>query len=64
MGRYEVRFNGSPVTRALAAAIVADVSADAIGIIYEGPGLFVIQVLNPVPSHGAFEDDAFTVIAP
>jgi hypothetical protein len=64
MGRYEVRFNGSPVTRALATAIVADVSADAIGIINQGPGLFVIQVLNPLPAPGAFEDDAFTVITP
>jgi hypothetical protein len=64
MGRYQVRFNGSPATRAVATASVADVSADAIGIINEGPGLFVIQVLNPAPPPGAFEDDAFTVIAP
>jgi hypothetical protein len=64
MGRYQVRFNGSPATRAVATASVTDVSADAIGIINEGPGQFVIQVLNPLPAPGAFEDDAFTVIAP
>jgi hypothetical protein len=64
MGRYQIRFNGSPATRAVATASVTDVSADAIGIINEGPGQFVIQVLNPVPSPGSFEDDAFTVIVP
>jgi hypothetical protein len=64
MGRYEVRFNGSPVTRAVATSIVTGVSADAVSILSEGPGLFQVNVLNPVPSPGAFVDHAFTMIAP
>lgn len=63
MGRYQVRFSGSAATRAVATASVTDVSADAIGILNDGPGLFTVQVLNPAPPPGAFEDDAFTVIA-
>jgi hypothetical protein len=62
MGRYEVRFNGSPVTRAVATAMVNDFSADAVSVTNSAPGVFIVYVLNP-PAN-AFEDDAFTLIAP
>jgi hypothetical protein len=64
MGRYEVRFNGSPVTRGVATSVVPGFSADAVSITNEGPGLFVVYVLEPVPSPGAFVDHAFTLITP
>jgi hypothetical protein len=64
MGRYEVRFNGSPVTRAVATSIVPGVTADMVSIINEGPGLFVVHVLDPLPAPGAFVDHAFTMITP
>jgi len=64
MGRYEVRFNGSPVTRGVATSVVPGFSADAVSITNEGPGLFVVYVLDPVPSPGAFVDHAFTLITP
>jgi hypothetical protein len=36
----------------------------AVSITNTGPGLFTVFILNPVPSPGAFVDDAFTLIAP
>ena len=62
MGRYEVRFNDSPVTRAVATAMVSDFSSDAVSVTNSAPGIFIVYVLNP--SANAFEDDAFTLIAP
>ena len=64
MGRYEVRFNDSPITRAVATAMVSDFSSDAVSVTNSAPGVFIVYVLNPSPSPGAFEDDAFTLIAP
>jgi hypothetical protein len=64
MGRYEVRFNGSPATQAVATAIVTSIKADMVSITNQGPGLFTIYVLDPLPAPGAFVDDSFTVIAP
>lgn len=63
MGRYQVRFNGSPVTRAVATAVVSGFSADAIGITNNGAGLFTVYVLDPSGA-GTFVDDGFTLIAP
>jgi hypothetical protein len=63
LGRYQVRFNGSPVTQAVATAVVTGFSADSIGITNNGPGLFTVYVLDPSGT-GAFVDDGFTLIAP
>jgi hypothetical protein len=64
MGRYELRFNGSPATQAVATAIVAGIKADMVSVSNQGPGLFTVYVLDPLPSPGAFIDDSFTVITP
>jgi hypothetical protein len=64
MGRYEVRFNGSPATQAVATAIVTSIKADMISVTNQGPGLFTVYVLDPLPAPGAFVDDSFTVITP
>jgi hypothetical protein len=64
MGRYEVRFNGSPATEAVATAIVTGIKADMISVSNAGPGLFTVYVLDPLPAPGAFVDDSFTVITP
>jgi hypothetical protein len=64
MGRYEVRFNGSPVTQALVTPIVTAFKADTVSVTNSGPGLFTVYVLDPVPSPGAFVDDAFTIVTP
>lgn len=64
MGRYEVRFNGSPATQAVATAIVTGFKADMISVTNQSPGLFTVYVLDPLPAPGAFVDDAFTVITP
>ena len=64
MGRYEVRFNGSPVTQAVATAIVASFKADMISVTNQAPGVFTVYVLDPLPAPGAFVDDAFTMITP
>ena len=64
MGRYEVRFNGSPATQAVATAIVAGFKADLISVTNQGAGLFTIHVVDPLPAPGAFIDDSFTVITP
>jgi hypothetical protein len=62
MGRYEVRFNGSPATQAVATAIVTSFKADMVSVTNQGPGLFTVYVLDPLPAPGAFVDDAFTVV--
>ena len=64
MGRYEVRFNGSPATQAVATAIVASIKADMISVTNQSPGLFTVYVLDPLPAPGAFIDDSFTLITP
>jgi hypothetical protein len=64
MGRYDVRFNGSPVTQAVATPIVAGFKTDQISVTNTGPGQFTIYVLDPLPAPGAFVDDSFTVITP
>ena len=64
MGRYEVRFNGSPVTQAVATAVVAAFKADMVSVTNQGPGLFTVFVLDPLPAPGAFVDDPFTLITP
>jgi hypothetical protein len=63
-GRYEVRFNGSPVTQAVATAIVTSFKADMISVTNQSSGLFTVYVLDPLPAPGAFVDDAFTIITP
>jgi hypothetical protein len=64
MGRYEVRFNGSPVTQAVATSIVTGFKADMVSVTNQASGLFTVYILDPVPSPGAFVDDAFTMITP
>ena len=64
MGRYDIRFNGSPVTQVVATPIVAGFKTDQISVTNTGPGQFTIYVLDPLPAPGAFIDDSFTVIAP
>lgn len=64
MGRYEVRFNGSPVTQAVATPIVSGFKADMISVTNSSPGLFIVYVLDPLPAPGAFVDDSFTVMTP
>jgi hypothetical protein len=64
MGRYEVRFNGSPVTQAVATSIVAGFKADMVSVTNTGAGLFTVYVLDPLPAPGAFVDDGFTMITP
>ncbi|HEX6621829.1 MAG TPA: hypothetical protein VF024_19355 [Solirubrobacteraceae bacterium] len=64
MGRYEVRFNGSPATQAVATAIVTGIKADMVSITNQGPGVFTVYVLDPLPAPGAFVDDSFTLITP
>jgi hypothetical protein len=64
MGRYDIRFNGSPVTSVVATPIVAAFKTDQISVANTGPGQFTIYVLDPLPAPGAFVDDSFTVIAP
>jgi hypothetical protein len=64
MGRYDIRFNGSPVTQVVATPIVAGFKTDQISVTNTGPGQFTIYVLDPLPAPGAFVDDSFTVIAP
>jgi hypothetical protein len=64
MGRYEVRFNDSPATQAVATAIVTSIKADMVSVTNQGPGLFTVYVLDPLPAPGAFVDDSFTLITP
>ena len=64
MGRYEIRFNGSPATAVVATPIVAAFKTDQISVTNTGPGQFTIYVLDPLPAPGAFVDDSFTVLAP
>ena len=64
MGRYEVRFNGSPVSQAVATSIVTGFKADMVSVTNTGPGLFTVYVLDPLPAPGAFVDDGFTMITP
>jgi len=64
MGRYEVRFNGSPATQAVATAIVTSIKTDMVSVTNQSPGLFTVYVLDPLPAPGAFVDDSFTLITP
>jgi hypothetical protein len=64
MGRYDIRFNGSPATQALATPIVSGFKTDEISVTNTGPGQFTIYVLDPLPAPGAFVDDSFTVLTP
>jgi hypothetical protein len=64
MGRYEVRFNGSPVTQAVVTANVTAFKADMTSVTNQSAGLFTVYVLDPLPAPGAAVDDAFTMITP
>jgi hypothetical protein len=64
MGRYEVRFNGSPATQAVATAIVTAIKADMVSVTNQSPGVFTVYVLDPLPAPGALVDDSFTLITP
>lgn len=62
MGRYEVRFNGSQSSAAVATSVVPGVSADMISIFGPGAGSFTVQVLDPLPAPGSFVDHSFTLV--
>jgi hypothetical protein len=62
-GRYEVRFNGSPVTQAVATTVVPGLFADAMGITPESPGLFLVYIVEP-GTPDTFTDRGFTMITP
>jgi hypothetical protein len=64
MGRCEVRFNDSPATQAAARAIVTSIKGRHGSVTNQGPGLFTVYVLDPLPAPGAFVDDSFTLITP
>jgi hypothetical protein len=65
MGRYEVRFNGSPATQAVTTAIVPSANADMVSVTNE-PGPGPVHGLRPRPAAraGAFVDDSFSLITP
>jgi hypothetical protein len=63
MGRYEVRFTGSPSTQALATASVSGIEAYMTSVQTVGPGQFVVYVLSFLPAPGGqFIDIPFTMI--
>jgi len=62
MGRYELRFNGSPSTQAVVTASVSGIEAYITSVQTESPGLFVVYVLNFNPPPGAFIDIPFTLM--
>jgi len=64
MGRYEIRFNGSPSTEAVATPRVTGVEAYEIAVLPETAGSFVVHLLNPNPPPGAFIDKSFTLMTP
>jgi hypothetical protein len=61
-GRYEVRFNGSPATQAMATATETGIFADATGVRNEGPGLFEVDILDTTGN--ALVDHGFTMLIP
>jgi hypothetical protein len=64
MGRYEVRFNGSPSNQAVATSIVPGVSADMVSVLTpSSAGLFTVHVIDPLPAPGAFIDHSFTLVS-
>jgi hypothetical protein len=64
MGRYEVRFNGSPATEWVATARVSGVEAFEASVLPEGPGLVQVNTVQPnTPPNGAFADVPFTLVA-
>jgi hypothetical protein len=64
MGRYEVRFNGSPATEWIATARVSGVEAFETSVLPEGPGLVQVNTVQPnTPPNGAFADVPFTLVA-
>lgn len=64
MGRYEIRFNGSPSTQAVATSSVGGIKADMTSVNNTGPGLFTVFVLDPLPAPGSMIDDPFTIMTP
>jgi hypothetical protein len=63
-GRYEVRFNGSPSTQAVATSIVPMVTADMVSILTpSAPGLFTVHLIDPLPAPGTTVDHSFTLIS-
>jgi hypothetical protein len=61
-GRYDVRFNGSPSTQAIATSIVAGIKADMVSVTNTGPGRFTVYILDPLPAPGSVVDDPFTIV--
>lgn len=65
MGRYEIRFNGSTATQAVATPRVTGVEAFEIAVLPELAGQFVVHTVQPnTPPNGAFADVSFTLMTP
>ena len=64
MGRYEIRFNGSPATEAVGTPRVTGVEALELSVLPETAGMFVVHTVQPSPSPGTFADVSFTLMTP
>jgi hypothetical protein len=58
MGRYEVRFNGSPSTQALVTPSTTMIDTYESAVLIEGPGLLEVHTANNL----AFTDVSFTLV--
>jgi hypothetical protein len=63
-GRYEVRFNGSTATFALASSVAVGFETYMVSVTTSAPGLFIVYVLDPLQTmtSGAYEDHPFTLV--
>lgn len=61
-GRYEVRFNGSPATQALASPTETGIFADSIGVRVLSAGRFEVVVVDPALN--TVVDHGFTMLIP
>ena len=65
MGRYEIRFNGSPATEAVGTPRVTGVEALELSVLPETAWMFVVHTVQPnTPPNGAFADVSFTLMTP
>jgi hypothetical protein len=58
MGRYEVRFNGSPSTQAVVTPSTTMIDTFESAVLIEGPGLLEVHTATPV----TFTDVSFTLV--
>jgi hypothetical protein len=65
MGRYEIRFKGSPATQAVGTPRVSGVEALELSVLPEAAGMFVVHTVQPnTAPNGAFADVSFTLMTP